>query len=273
MLVHLRRAGAVAFLAAGGALVSSACVANESSFFIRQCLVVPRDTCEVQATTNSSVYSDGSIDALYRGEYVCMALIENQLVLRGNATTLRTETSRISVYAADVQVLTNDVANPQTIAQFTVPVSGFADPGNGTEPGLGFAAITLIDSGTLQKLVQQMPASGHMQVVGTAIAHGRTLGGQELTSNEFKFPIEVTYGGFCGSPSGAKCASSSGMTGTLPADCVFGQDEVVDCRYLNPCKYLNCDPNPDPANPGTYLLDSAHCPGSGLGDGTCCGAI
>src|SRR4051812_5372872 len=102
MHVHprLARAGAVAFLAGGGALLSSACVQDESSIFIRGCLAVPKDTCTVQASTTSDFELQGSIDGLYRPEYTCVVLVENQLVARGDVTKLRTETSRVELYRA-----------------------------------------------------------------------------------------------------------------------------------------------------------------------------
>lgn len=270
MLVHLRRAGAVALLAAGGALISSACVNNESSLFVRECLAVPRDTCLATPTTNAAFYSSGSVDAAYRGSYVCAAMIENQMVEVGSATQLRTETSRISVYEAEVQVLTNDPNSPQTIAEYTVPVSSFVDPGNGTDPGLSVAFVTLLDNATMQKVAKQAGGRGTYQVVTSTVLHGRTLGGIELQSNTFKFPIDVAVGGSCQAAPGMPCASSGMASSSLPTDCELGQDEPVDCRYLDPCTYLVCDKD----STGTGILNSARCPpNGGLGDGSCCGAM
>jgi hypothetical protein len=240
MHVTVRRAGAVALLAAGGALLSSACVRNESSLFIRSCLAVPRDTCTVQASTNSAFISDGVIDAAYveRAEYVCSALIENQLVARGDPTKLRTETSRINLYQAEVQVLDDDPTSPSAFAQYTVPVSGFADPGNGTEPGLGITDIVMIDAKTLADLGQRANDTGKQQlVVASVVLHGRTLGGLEVESNEFRFPITVTKYSKCIEPIGDTCLFST----QLPTpDCLQGQDARVDCRLLK-CYELACD--------------------------------
>lgn len=239
MHVQLRRAGAMALLAAGGVLAPSACVVNESTLFIRGCLSVPRDSCTVQASTNADFIPYGTIDGTYavRGQYECVALFENQLVQRGDGTKLRTETSRVTVYQAEVQVLTTDPNNPVSLAAFTVPVNGFADPGAGTEPGLGLTDIVLIDPATLKKLSAKAGPKGKVQVVASAVLHARTLGGQELTSNEFKFPIDIYGGKECLVPPGDVCYGST----TKPtADCLLGQDAAVDCRALSVCS-LVCD--------------------------------
>jgi hypothetical protein len=261
MHVQLRRAGAVALLAAGGVLAPSACVVNESSLFIRGCLSVPRDSCTVQASTNATTVPYGTIDGRYsvREQYECIALFENQLVHRGDSTQLRTETSRVTVYQAEVQVLTTDPNNPQALAQFTVPVDGFADPGSGTEPGIGLTDIILISPAALKTLSAKAGVSGKVQVVASAILHGRTLGGQELTSNEFRFPIDIYGGKECSVPSDGICFNS---TAKPAADCLLGQDSAVDCRSVGVCN-LVCDATGD--------FTTATCPdGAPSGYVPCC---
>lgn len=272
MHVHLRRAGAVALLAAGGMLTSSACVTNESTLFIRGCLAVPRDTCEVQVSTNSTFTFEGSIDGYLSaiGEYHCLALFENQLVARGDSTKLRTETSRITVYQAEVQILNTDPNNPAQIQPaFTVPVSGFADPGSGTDPGVGATDITLLNHTAVKALADKAFAEDALQnVVASVVLHGRTLGGTEVTSNEFRYPIAVSAGASCSVPVGEVCADS---TSKPTADCLLGQDGAVDCRFLGAthdlaCAYLNCAKD----SLGKSIYASATCPPSGKADGSCC---
>lgn len=260
MNVTLRRASAVALLAMGGTTLASACVRNESSIFIRGCLSVPRDSCTVQASVNATFLLDGMIDSVYKAEYECLAMFENQIVPRGDVNKLRTETSRIEVYQAEVQVLNDDPTSPSAFAQFTVPVSGFADPGSGAEPGLGITNIVMIDSNTAKQLGKTALASNKQQlVVASVVLHGRTLGGLEVESNEFKFPIRVTAGGLCAEFDGEPCV---GSTQKPTADCLRGQDALVDCRALDPCQQLTCDDEGD--------ITTAHCPGAGSGDFACC---
>lgn len=259
MHVHLRRAGAVALLAVAGIVGPSACVANESSLFIRACLAIPRDSCLVQASINSAVTLSGAIDGAFRDQYTCAALFENQLVQRGDGTKLRTETSRISVYEADVQVLDGASATPSAITQFTVPVTGFADPGTGNEPGVGLTNIEMIDPATIKKLTAQAGLNGKAQVVVSVYLHGRTLGGQELVSNEFKFPIDVYGGRLCQVPSDGLCVGSATM---VAPDCLLGQDAAVDCRAISICS-LYCTGG---------MKDTATCPSSAPpGYSPCCG--
>jgi hypothetical protein len=280
MHVHptLARAGAVAFLAGAGALFSSACVQNESSIFIRGCLSVPKDTCVEVGSTTSDFTLSANIDGFYRSEYRCAALLENQLVARGDITKLRTETSRVEFYRAEVQVLTND-ASPKVItrkdgspAQFSVPLAGFADPGTGVDPGIGIADVVMLDFSTLSELAltAAQPGGTHQLVVASVIVKGRTLGGLEVHSNEFRYPIDVCGGCMCHQPPGEQCAG--GSTKPTP-DCSLGQDESgsgVDCRNLDACTQLECDVNPMTGMPS---LAFSHCPANPLAvNKSCCGA-
>lgn len=282
MHVHrsLARAGAVAFLAMAGGVVSSACVADESSLFIRECMVIPRDMCLVQPSTTGAFLSSGVVDAAFRSEYTCAALLENQLVARGDVNKLRTETSHIEFYQAEVQVMTDDPKSKSTVlsrpdnspAQFTVPISGFADPGNGGQPGLGLTFITMIDSATLQGLRAKALTSGNSQrVVSSVIVKGRTTGGLEVHSNEFRFPITVFAGSLCTDPPGEQCAQGSSKP---TADCLPGQDSNVDCRLLDPCTQLECPTVIDPMTMMPYnSLAKSHCPSTpGVVDKSCCKA-
>jgi len=270
MHVHLRRTGAAALLAVGAAVFAPACVKDESTLIVVGCLSVPHDTCEVQASSNAAFISDGSIDAAVAAEYKCFALFENQLVQRGDPQTLKTETSRIEVYQAEVQVLNDDPNHPTAYAKYTVPVSGHADPAVGTQPGVGAANIVAIDNATLKMLGATALSSNKVQIVVSSIVlHARTGGGQEITSNEFKFPVSVSYGASCQVPPGDVCYGSTTMP--APEACLLGQDENVDCRLLNVCKLVCQD---SIVTPGTKDYSTATCPGvapAGQGFGPCCG--
>jgi len=274
MHVHLKRAGAVAFLASAGALLSSACVQDESSLFIRSCLAIPKDSCIVQPSTTAPFLTGGFIDAVYRSEYTCDALVENQLVARGDVTKLRTETSHVEFYEAKVQVFTTDqppklvVRADKSVAQFTVPITGFADPGMGGQPGLGVAGIVLLDYATLSGLKDQAAASGGFErVVAWVTVKGRTTGGLEVHTNEFKFPIEVCSGCRCMKSGSDPCAG--GASKPTP-DCEVGQDGPVDCRALDACSQLECDKNVM----GFHSLSMSRCPANPMAvNGTCCNAV
>lgn len=239
-------------------MASSACVTNESTLFIRGCMAVPRDTCEVQASITGTFIGSGSIDGYFnaQGQYHCMALVENQMVKRGDSNTLRVETSRVSLYQAEVQVLDTDPVNPTAYAKFTVPVSGFIDPGTGTDPGIGLADIIMVDYATLKSLADTAVKSNTIQkVVASVVLHGRTLGGLELASKEFQFPIDICGGCKCAVPTDSGCIGSDQP---VTADCLLGQDGPVDCRFIDP-SILRCSVN---AVTGQPDLDTATCPNS-----------
>lgn len=234
MFVQVRRACAVLLLAVGAGVTSNACVPNDSSLFIRSCLVTPLDSCKIDVSLSAPFLSKGALDAAFASEYNCPLMMENQLVVRGDTNKLRTETSRISVYAADVTLLNGEgkiiTRADGSSAQFTTTISGFVDPGTGATPGFGATFVTLIDAATAGDLGEAARTTCLLQEVeARVIVHGRTLGGTELTSNEFAFPIQVGYGVLCVDPPGVSCKSA---TDKPPDNCRLGLDSEVDCRYL-----------------------------------------
>lgn len=207
MSPSLRRVGAMFFLTTAAAVVAPACADNESSIYIRSCMVTPSDTCAVEVDPTAAMQSSGVFDvsfpiSLAKG-YVGALLVANQLVRRGDPDRLRTETSKLEIYGADITVRnTSDAtltrANGSS-AEFFTAAAGFADASSGMTAGLGFVFITMIDPGLAADLRSQILASGQDQdVVVDVIIRGRTLGGTELTSWDWYFPIHVCNGCLCG---------------------------------------------------------------------------
>jgi len=176
------------------------------------------------------------MDLAFTRQYMAGLLIGNQLVARGSADQLRTETSRFRAEGAEVEIETTDGSR---IKSFTVPVSGFADPGRGSEPGWGLVHAVLIDAGTGESLVSSFVEGQRNTLVGRVVASvkvfGRTLGGQEVESAEFRFPISICYGCLVSFPADATNPDlplpNCGNTGSSSSDmCQVGQDEPSDCR-------------------------------------------
>lgn len=272
MHVYLRRACAAALLATAGGLLAAACVPNESTIFFRGCMIPTESAglCSVQAEVSAPVWFSGAIDSAFTSEYHCLALLENQMVARGDPTSLRTETARVDFYQADVQILTADPPEQAKIiqrldgslAQYSVAIKGFADPGTGTTPGLGSADVVMIDAATVKDLRLQAIKSGRVQsVVSSVTVRGRSLGGLELYTNTFRWPIDVYVGDTCVEPVSDTCTGSNGKP---TAVCYPGQDLALDCRLLNPCQHLICLENSEGELVG-------HCAPYGVGDGSCCG--
>jgi hypothetical protein len=311
MHIHWKRTGALVLLAGVTALLPAACANEDTSIFIRGCLAVPHDSCTVTASITANFTLEGEIDAAYagRGTYECFALVENQMDPTGDPNTLQTETDGVQLYEAEVQVLNTSMQVIQyttatgatATAQFSVPVSGYVDPATGGTQGLGISEVTLIDSATLNALGALTTQSGiEQEVVVSAVIKGVTIGGFQVHTNTFLYPVKITYGTTCFVPPGASCVGGSEVTTT--ADCLLGQDELSNCQLIAGafplCGYLECTVEPpaiggipctsntdcakSTATPvcdttaglcGTASADSAHCPAHIPADKSCCGAM
>jgi len=258
---HSRRSGAVALLVVFAALVPAACARDDSSIFIRGCLVGSRTDCTYQLSLTTPLLLEGVVDPAYASGYSCVVMFENQIVPRGNPSTLQTETSGVQLYEAEVQVL--DPVAGGAIKQFSVPVSGFADPGMAGMPGLGAAEVLMVDADTA--------ANKTGEVVASVIIKGRTLGGLEVHTQEFLYPITILPpGSTCSRPSSAtSCASTASSSAT--ADCRLGLDEPggTNCQLIaasNPCGRLECPVD----TMGKSDLTQAQCPVHSPPDNSCC---
>jgi hypothetical protein len=264
MLVQLRRLCA-ALLAAGAAVAPSSCARNDSSIFVFGALVPNQSDCAFAPSSTPQIWLEGAIDAAYAGEYTAVLQIENQMVPRGDPNTLKTETSGVQLYDAEVQVLDTSGA---ALTKFSVPVAGFVPPGNGGTPGLGATEVVMIDHGTVARLANMVGTSGNVQqVVSSVIVRGRTLGGLEVHTQEFLFPISVFNGGLCFATPGMPCvggmaSSSTSTTGV----CRLGLDQISSCQNIastvGVCHKLECTTPGDPT--------TSHCPAHTPPDASCC---
>lgn len=218
------KAAAVALIGAAAGVLAPACADNESSLFIRACLV-PDEQCVVEPSTDSVSRQHGLVDvARTGGGYRCFLLLGNQLAPLGN-DSLRTETSRIQVYAFDVSI--RDAAADPTAAplvEYTTPAAGFVDPGQAPEAGYGAVDALLLDAQTAANLAGQGGSGFLPEVLVSVVARGRTLGGTEVESAPWQFPITVCNGCTC---QGLACDPGSDAT----ADCLFGLDN--HCRFVD----------------------------------------
>jgi hypothetical protein len=241
----IRRAGAALFVAGFGALCATACVKNESSLFVKGCAQIALDTCTATADPSQVFLGEGLLDTFYTSEYTCALLVGNQLVPQGDQDTLKTETSRVQLVSADINILDGGGnlltrANGSS-ASFNVPITGEVDPSTGTTPGFGLAFATLIDATTAMDLgAVALSQNLRQDVVVEVIVRGRTLGGDDLEAAPFHFPVEVCNGCLCTEPAGESCCDSTDK----PADnCRKGEDGAVDCRFIGASCACQLDPN------------------------------
>jgi hypothetical protein len=215
-------AGAVAFVG----LASQGCADNETMLFARAVLAIAPPDCLAEPDPNSAFRSAGTLDIAFGTSYIAPILVGNQLVRRGSKNQLRTESNRVTLKGAEVEVL-DDQDN--SLAEFTVPGSGFVDPGVGEEAGYGVLFAQLVPPG--------LTLSAGARIVVEVRVFGDTLGGEEIESSTLRYPIYVCDGCLISFPADADDPVQPGYqcVGTKPpsseAPCFFGQDDPVDCRH------------------------------------------
>lgn len=217
------KAAAALLLAAASCLVAPACAENESSLFIQACLV-PDEQCIVEPSADAVVRQRGLVDVAHTGGgYRCNLLLGNQLAPLGN-DSLRTETSRIQIEAFDVTVrrIGPDGTEVEEAA-FSAPTAGFVDPGQAPSPGYAGVDALLLDPATASRLADPNNAGFLNEVVVEVVARGRTLGGTEIESAPFRFPITVC--------NGCTCDQSCEGVSDAKFDCQFGLDG--HCRFVD----------------------------------------
>lgn len=222
----LGRAGAAVILVSAGALLAPGCAYNESSMYVRAALHVPTATCEVEADATAAALNNGVFDVTIANSYSASLLIANQLLRRGDPDRLRIETSKVELYGADVTLLRERGGKGAT---FFSSASGFADASPGTTPGLGVVSVVLINAAAAADLREELGQGGSTEVTASVVVHGRTLGGVEVESWDWPFPIHVCAGCLCDR---SLCGAGADDTNApqLEANCRPGQDDAVDCR-------------------------------------------
>lgn len=203
---------------------ASGCVDNDSSLFITQVQARTVDN-ECVATNDPSApfRTRGLLDVSLQQSYVAPLLLGNQLVRRGNPDRLRTETGRVQLYQAEVEVYDFNAA---LINSFSQPTAGFVDVGTGTNPGWGVTDVMLVDPGSSQIVTDAL--GGATELVVQVKVLGETLGGLEVETEFWTFPVVVCTG----------CVTvvepESCEDDRIPS-CAIGQDTgAVDARDVFP---------------------------------------
>jgi hypothetical protein len=211
-------------LVAATAAATSGCADNDSALFVRAVVRLEAPQCTAKADPNSTLLGGGVLDRAFRDTYDAALLVGNQMTRLGSRTQHRTETSRIVIRGAIVNVMDSE---GNSLSEFTVDATGFVDPGAGDDPGYGIVFAPLVPPGT--------GADGQSLNVGVKV-FGETLGGTELESAELTYPVFVCTGCLISAPA-ETCDPTTGVCSCLGADssgveapCRLGQDDLVDCR-------------------------------------------
>jgi hypothetical protein len=211
--------------------------------------------CIYLADPTAEFLAEGTLDVDVRDSYQATLLVGSQMLARGDSLNTRAESNRVHLNGAVV-----DITNPDgsDINSFTSTGTGFVDPQTANASSFGLLAVTVIDAATSAKIGGQLSANGTPKLVLANIkAFGKTLGGVDVETGQFQFPIRVckgclitfalgddpaTPGRDCNLPLSSSTATAGSTSTSIPVPCNLGQDEVVDCRLCvsnrtpDPCK-------------------------------------
>jgi hypothetical protein len=227
------------YLAVGLLTASSSfsfgCAENESMLFIGGVMAPEPPECVFTPDSGATMLLSGSVDPALTDTYRGVLLVGNQLTRRGSTDQLRTESARVSVEGTEVHVLTRD---GNELASYTVPASGDIRPASGQEAGYGAVGTDLVYS--VERYI------GRVVVVDVQV-YGKTLGGQDVESNWFSYPIHVLRrGALIDYPMEAMSGSdSNGAAQETSSPCFAGQDGVTTCTECSAPECLAI-PGPEP---------------------------
>lgn len=226
--------------------LSTACVDNDSSMYVEGVLAMTPPNCELSADPGAPQLLRGTLDVAFLDSYQGAVLVASQLTPRGAKNQLRTETQGVELEGAEVTVLRGE----RVLGEFSVPAGGFVSSTRAESPGYGLAVVTLIPPGITGGLAGEIPNRGDaVTVIAEVRVFGRTLGGTEITSGAFTFPIDVCRGCLIDFPLEAIEASGDGRIcagsteGVTTSQCIRGQDALIDCRTcaatMDECAFLD----------------------------------
>jgi len=244
------------------AAAAPGCAENESQLFIVGVMKLEASDCILDPDADAPLLTGGVLDRALRNGYRGGLLIGSQLTERGSREQLRTETARLTLRGAEVRL---ETVGGAALAEYTTVGTGFANPSSDTEPGYGAMAVDIVPAGA--------PLSDGL-ILARIRVFGETLGGQEIESNEYFFPIEVCNGCLISYPIEAaaedlapgepfRCSQTPVEAGSIAQQpvCVVGQDVTVPCTTCSastpacadPCQncwarpFLDCSGRPEPS--------------------------
>jgi hypothetical protein len=134
------------------------------------------------------------------------------------------------------------------VIEFDTPATGLVNPASGTDPGLAAVFARLVRAQDLDNLGPDGQMIARVKILGT------TLGGQDIESAPFDYPITVCTGCLVTYPADAlDPASDPPGQCDVAADtqqpatvCFFGQDQYFPCTYCASFNEICADPKQNP---------------------------
>jgi hypothetical protein len=259
-------------LVLGGVLTSAAgCVDNTVSLYIRQVQapLVAGAVCMVTPDPFALSIPSGTLDVALKNNYTMTPLIANQLVTRASMDLLRAETSTVNIQGFVVELREGSPDGPLVGPAFSVYQNVVVPAAlTATTPGYAWANIQVIPpqvGDALRGAVCQIDRTGVNEscpvyrvvsasrtILVKLTAFGASLGGNDVESSPFYFPVTVCCGCLITFPVDADAPATmttgigrdcnNGMPLIGPASCNLGQDFPVDCRYCSTAHPEFCQP-------------------------------
>jgi hypothetical protein len=199
-----------------GAFASTGCVDNRTTLFISGVAgFQPGDTCEVDVSLSGSQLLSGSYDPLPGVPYYAWLIVANGLQPLGSNDTLRPETSRIQLQGAEISI--TGASGGSAAPAFTINFAATIHPDDSEDPGLAVLPVPIVPP-TLNL------GPGDYQVGITVF--GETLGGTDVESGDFSFPVTIVPDG-----SFTVCASAA----TLDEELIHPCGALAQDGYVFPC--------------------------------------
>lgn len=222
---------AASILASLGGLTAGGCADNESMLFIVGVIVPePAPDCSVTPDEGATIRQGGVMDVAFTTTYTGSLLIGNQLTRRGSRDEIKTESSRIAIRGAEVQIFT---PQQELITEYTIAATGFVNESVSSDAAYGSSAVTLIDPATGEGFRNSLAVGATAGVVVEVRVFGDSLGGSEITSAKLTYPITICN----------RCTLVCPPEDpSLDYPCNVGNDDLLDCAACaapgNTCQAL-----------------------------------
>jgi hypothetical protein len=245
MAAWIKLASAIGVAAAFASLTPS-CADNNQTLFIRQIQALQAPACTVTGDVAAFTTPTGFLDVGVASSYVVYPLVGNQLLAKGDARQSKAETNRVQIEGAEIELVEPSGASLGGIGglpnPYTVIASGTIDPTSSADATYNFTAVELMPPVFVQAYRRTLAAAGigaSRTIHARIKVFGKTLGGTEVETGIFTYPINVCYGCSVFVPAeavdaklgGRNCSGGATTTTTTSRTvCVPGQDQQTDCR-------------------------------------------
>lgn len=202
------------------------CADNESTLFIKGVAKIG-DDCTYSSDGADGFLARGVYDVGFHGSYQAGLIVGNQISGRGSEARSRTETSSVVLEGAEVRLFKAEGGAFKDA--FSAPGAGFVEASGGEAASFGVLSVVLLPK---LKKEEVTPALETGYIIAEVKAFGRTLGGQEVESGTFRFPIDICEGclvSFSEVEPNSALETVCRSTAEAKSVCLLGQDDVIGC--------------------------------------------